>query len=76
MEHVLRNQRDPELVRLYTQLECAYGADLSTVKKQYRALMRRYHPDRHTQSPEKQAIATELTQKLTQAYHELTKRLH
>jgi curved DNA-binding protein CbpA len=30
--------------------------------------MRKYHPDRHTGSPEKQRAATELAQKLTLAY--------
>jgi curved DNA-binding protein CbpA len=30
--------------------------------------MRKYHPDRHTSSPDKQRAATELAQKLTLAY--------
>jgi DnaJ-class molecular chaperone len=30
--------------------------------------MRKYHPDRHADSPEKQKAATEVAQKLTQAY--------
>ena len=30
--------------------------------------MRKYHPDHHSGSPEKQKTATELTQKLTEAY--------
>jgi curved DNA-binding protein CbpA len=45
------------------------------VRKSYRAMMRKYHPDRHTQSPEKQKAANELAQKLTAAYKTLEKHL-
>jgi curved DNA-binding protein CbpA len=37
--------------------------------------MRKYHPDRHTATPEKQKAATELAQKLTHAYAVLEKHL-
>jgi DnaJ-domain-containing protein 1 len=63
--------RDPQLARLYAQLECPYGADMTTVRKHYRQMMRKYHPDMHSGHPEKQRLATELTQKLTSAYNEL-----
>jgi DnaJ-domain-containing protein 1 len=59
----------PDDLRLaYAALEVPYGADFATVRKSYRALMRKYHPDRHTTSPEKQRAATELAQKLSLAY--------
>ena len=67
--------RDPKLARLYAQLECPYGADVDVVRKHYRAMMRKYHPDMHSTNPEKQRVATELTQKLTQAYNDLKKLL-
>jgi len=67
--------RDPRLAQLYAQLECPYGADLTTVRKQYRALMRKYHPDVHSGHPDKQRIATELSQRLTQSYNELRRVL-
>jgi len=57
-----------ELRRAYAALEVPVGADFATVRTSYRALLRKYHPDRHAGSPEKQKAATELTQKLTQAY--------
>jgi len=57
-----------ELRQAYAALEVPYGADFATVRKSYRALMRKYHPDRHATSPDKQKAATELAQKLTQAY--------
>jgi DnaJ-domain-containing protein 1 len=67
--------RDPRLARLYAQLECPYGADMTTVRKHYRAMMRKYHPDMHSTEPHKQRIATELSQRLTMAYNELRRAL-
>jgi hypothetical protein len=67
--------RDPRLAQLYAQLECPYGADLNTVRKHYRAMMRKYHPDMHSGNPEKQRIATDLSQRLTMAYNELRRLL-
>lgn len=52
----------------YAALELAPGADFATVKRQYRNLMRKYHPDHHASSPHKEKAAHELTQKLTEAY--------
>jgi DnaJ-domain-containing protein 1 len=67
--------QDPALAKLYAQLECPYGADLVTVRKHYRQLMRKYHPDLHGANPEKQRLATELSQKLTTAYNELRRAI-
>lgn len=67
--------RDSRLAQLYAQLECPYGADLDVVRKRYRALMLKYHPDMHSGNPEKQRLATELSQRLTGAYNELRRAL-
>ena len=67
--------RDPRLAQLYAQLECPYGSDITTVRKHHRALMRKYHPDMHSASPEKQRVATDLSQRLTAAYNELRRLL-
>jgi DnaJ-domain-containing protein 1 len=64
-----------ELRQAYAALEVPYGADFATVRKSYRALMRKYHPDRHTGSPEKQKTATELAQKLSAAYQLIEQRM-
>ncbi|HXU82922.1 MAG TPA: J domain-containing protein [Polyangia bacterium] len=64
-----------EIRRAYASLEVPPGSDFETVRKAYRTLMRKYHPDRHAQTPEKQKAATELAQKLTQAYKLLEKQL-
>ena len=63
-----RSAPDEELRRAYAVLEVPFDADFQTVRRSYRALMRKYHPDRHQGSPEKQKSATELAQKLTAAY--------
>jgi DnaJ-domain-containing protein 1 len=60
-----------KLAQYYAQLEVPFGADLAEVKAAYRRLMRKYHPDRYPNDPQKAAMATELTQKLAQAYREL-----
>jgi len=38
-------------------------------------LMRKYHPDHHTGSPEKQRAANEVAQRLTESYKLLEKKL-
>src|SRR5262249_50583260 len=63
--------RENKIAQYYAQLEVPYGADWDTVKQSYRRLMRKYHPDLHSRDPEKQKIATELAQALTNAYNEL-----
>ena len=67
---------EARLAQLYAQLECPYGADLNAVRKQYRAQMLKYHPDMHSGNPEKQRLATELSQRLTSAYNELRRALN
>lgn len=59
----------------YANLEVSYGADLQTVKKNYRRLMRKYHPDRFNDDPEMQELATELSQELSQAYAKVKKHI-
>ena len=64
-----------KVAQAYAALEIKPGADFATVKSQYRNMMRKYHPDHHTGSPEKEKAAHELTQKLTEAYKLLEERL-
>jgi DnaJ-class molecular chaperone len=59
------------LRELYAQLETPYGAPFEEVKKSFRRLMRKYHPDLHVGNPVKHKTATQLTMSLTQAYNEL-----
>jgi len=66
---------DDAIRKAYAALEVPAGSDFETVKKSYRRLMRKYHPDLHTGAPEKARAATDLTQRLTQAYKTLEKHL-
>lgn len=66
---------DKRLRELYAQLEVPYGASFEDVKKSFRRLMRKYHPDLHAGNPQKHKTATQLTMSLTQAYNELEQHL-
>jgi DnaJ-domain-containing protein 1 len=61
--------------KAYAALEVPVGSDFEAVRRSYRALMRKYHPDHHTQSPEKQRAANDVAQGLTDAYKVLEKKL-
>ena len=61
--------------KAYAALEVPAGSDFETVRRSYRALMRKYHPDHHTGSPEKQRAANEVAQRLTESYKLLEKKL-
>ena len=66
---------DEAIRRAYTALEVPPGSDFEAVRKAYRRLMRKYHPDLHTGTPEKHRAATDLTQRLTEAYKTLDRHL-
>jgi DnaJ-domain-containing protein 1 len=52
-------------------LEVPVGAEFDTVRKAYRRLILKYHPDKYTDDPDKLAAATEVTRKITTAYNGL-----
>ena len=56
------------LASYYANLEVEMGADQATIKRSYRRLMRKYHPDKHSGDPERERLATEICQELTRAY--------
>ena len=62
-----RNEPDG-LAKAYARLELKPGATAAEAKAAWRRLMQRYHPDRHSQDPRKQEVATRLTAALTEAY--------
>ena len=66
---------DEAIRKAYAALEVPAGSDLETVKRSYRRLMRKYHPDLNAGSKEKQRAATDLSQRLTEAYRTLEKHL-
>jgi hypothetical protein len=68
-------RKDDKIARYYKILDLPYGADFDQVKAAYRKLIRKYHPDLHGGTPQKQKAATELTMRVTQAYNELEQHL-
>jgi DnaJ-domain-containing protein 1 len=66
---------DEAIRKAYAALEVPAGSDFETVRRSYRRLMRKYHPDLHGGTPDKSRAATDLTQRLTQAYKTLEKHL-
>lgn len=66
---------DDAIRKAYAALEVPAGSNLETVKHSYRRLMRKYHPDLNAGSKEKQRAATDLSQRLTEAYKILEKHL-
>lgn len=63
--------QNDKIARYYKVLDLPYGADFEQVKAAYRKLIRKYHPDLHGSTPQKQKAANELTVQVTQAYNEL-----
>jgi DnaJ-domain-containing protein 1 len=57
-----------DIVKAYRSFELAPDAPMEKVRASYRRLMRLYHPDKHTGDAEKQRIATEITQRLTESF--------
>ncbi len=64
-----------EIAEHYKTLDLPVGAEFSEVKSQFRKLMRKYHPDMHSATPEKQKAAAELSKKFTVAYNALEEHL-
>ena len=56
----------------YKTLGVDYNADDTTIKKAYRKMMRKYHPDLH-QDPKKKKAATKLTVQISVAYDAIEK---
>jgi len=59
----------------YANLELPEGAPAADVKRAYRRLMARYHPDRHATEPDKQDAANAVARGLREAYEELMRHL-
>ncbi len=51
----------------YANLELSDGATFDDIKKSYRRLLKKYHPD-HFNGSKKEKIAEEITTKINQAY--------
>ncbi len=66
-EHVSQGEIE-NLREDYANLEVSPGASFEQVKRSYKKMLRRYHPDRHSMDPEKLKLATEITTKINESY--------
>jgi hypothetical protein len=57
-----------ELARCYALLDLPFGVPMDQVSKRWKTYLKKCHPDRYANAPEKLADATELTQALTGAH--------
>jgi hypothetical protein len=57
-----------ELARCYALLDLPFGTPMDQVTKRWKTYLKKCHPDRYANAPEKLADATELTQALTGAH--------
>ena len=57
----------------FAALELEPESDQQAIRKAYRRLLKRYHPDRFNDDPEREAAANELTRRLREAYERLSR---
>jgi DnaJ-domain-containing protein 1 len=73
-ERARRHAPDEDLRQDYANLEVPFGADIETVRRAYKTLIMRYHPDKHSGDPEKLRIATEITMKINESFDRIRSR--
>lgn len=59
------------LANSYRALDLPFGTPMDRVAKRWKDYLKKCHPDRYANDPQKQAEATELTQELTRAYESI-----
>ena len=71
----MRSQADVDAVRRsYAVLGLRAGAPLAEVRRRYRFLAQRWHPDRHTADPRNLADANGEMRRINDAYHTIVER--
>ena len=69
-----RRPVDESLRPDYANLEVPFGSDIEMVRKSYKSLMLKYHPDKHAGDPQKQRIALEITKKINESFERIRAR--
>ena len=59
------------LAEAYRALDLPFGASMEQATRQWKTYLKKCHPDRYANAPEKQADATRLTQELTRAHEQI-----
>jgi hypothetical protein len=62
---------DESLRQDYANLEVPFGSDIETVRRSYKTLMLKYHPDKHGGDPQAQKIALEITKKINESFERI-----
>ncbi|MBI4864716.1 MAG: DnaJ domain-containing protein [Candidatus Riflebacteria bacterium] len=70
-----RRTGERTIEQCYRNLECPVGADLKTVRTHFRRLMKKFHPDLHTDNKTNQEAANRISQIITECYQQLEKHL-
>ena len=65
---VIPNEENQLEKKYYKILELEYGSDFSSIKKAYKRLLKKYHPDLFQNKPEKLKSAQEVTRQINEAY--------
>ncbi|MGA2975603.1 MAG: J domain-containing protein [Spirochaetia bacterium] len=69
-----RRPVDESLRQDYANLEVPFGADIETVRKSYKTLILKYHPDKFAGDPQKQKVALEITKKINESFERIRSR--
>lgn len=59
----------------YKILELEYGSDFNSIKKSYKKLLKKYHPDLFQNKPEKLKSAQEVTRQINEAFTYFERKL-
>ncbi len=62
---------DESLRQDYANLEVPFGADMDTVRRSYKTLILRYHPDKFGGDPARQKVALEITKKINESFERI-----
>lgn len=54
--------------KYYKILELEYGANFNSIKKSYKKMLKKYHPDLFQNQPDKLKSAQEVTRQINEAY--------
>ncbi len=65
------NYGEIDLREDYNNLGVSAGASMEDVKKSYKKLLKKYHPDNYPEGSEQQKLATEITKKLNLSYQRI-----
>ena len=65
---IITDEENPLEKKYYKTLELEYGSDFNSIKKSYKKLLKKYHPDLFQNKPEKLKSAQEVTRQINEAY--------